>query len=207
MKKLLLTLLCAAGLATASNAAVSELYTVQFGKDYNSEGVSAYNKSWSVTCDDGTQWNIANFNNNNNGWNYIKCGSKKEASVATITSSAALPEKISSVTVTIDTITTNNVNSISLTVADDAQFETNAATYTAATLAKGDLPFTIDKPAANKFYKLTFDCKKSSSNGVIQISKVVFSGNVVKLGDIKYNGKAVPATISLKGGETLTFTH
>lgn len=26
------------------------------------------------------------------------------------------------------------------------------------------------------------------------------------LGDIKYNGKAVPATISLKGGETLTFT-
>ena len=65
MKKFLLTLLCAAGLATASNAAVSELYTVQFGKDYNSEGVSAYDKSWSVTCD-GTQWNIANFNNNNN---------------------------------------------------------------------------------------------------------------------------------------------
>lgn len=291
MKKLLLTFLIAFITALGLNA--KDYYTVLFGSEYNSEGVSAYNKSWSVTRD-GTQWKIANFNNNNNEWNYVRCGSKKNASVATITSYAALPEKISSVTVTIDTITTKNVNSISLTVADDAQFKTNAATYTAAKLAKGDLPFTIDKPAANKFYKLTFDCKKSS-NGVIQISKVVFSGNddlptsceaptfnfeenaevttgdvikatcktenstvylkvgvgefeqtdsctitkslatgplkfeayatvqgkdgiiesdhkilnvnvVKKLGDIMYNGDAVPDTISLKGGETLTFT-
>lgn len=106
----------------------------------------------------------------------MKCGSKKNASVATITSYAALHEKISTVTVTIDKITVESVNSISLTVADDAQFKTNAATYTAANLATGDLPFTIDKPAANKFYKLTFDCKQSS-NGVIQVSKFVFSGN------------------------------
>lgn len=175
MKKFLLTLLCAAGLATASNAAVSELYTVQFGKDYNSEKMGSYENSWHVTCD-GTQWDMANFNNNNNEWNYVKCGRKKVASVATITSSAALPEKISSVTVTIDAITTKNVNSISLTVADDAQFNTNSATYTAANLATGDLPFTIDKPAANKFYKLTFDCAAASGNGVIQLSKVVFSG-------------------------------
>ncbi len=175
MKKFLLTLLCAAGLATASNAAVSELYTVQFGKDYNSEKMSSYENSWHVTCD-GTQWDMANFNKYNNEWNYVKCGRKNVASVATITSSAALPEKISSVTVTIDAMTTKNVNSISLTVADDAQFETNAATYTAAKLATGDLPFTIDKPAANKFYKLTFDCAAASGNGVIQLSKVVFSG-------------------------------
>ena len=292
MKKLLLTFLIAFITALGLNA--KDYYTVLFGKDYNSKSVQTYDDSWYVTYN-GTRWDLANFNNNQNGWSYVKCGSKKNASVATITSYAALPEKISSVTVTIDAITTSNVNSISLTVADDAQFETNAATYTAATLAKGDLPFTIDKPAANKFYKLTFDCKKSSSNGVIQISKVVFSGNddlptsceapnfnfeenaevttgdvikatcttdnstvflkvgegefvqtdsytitkslatgplkfeayatvqgkdgiiesdhkilnvnvVKKLGDIRYNGEAVPATISLKGGEKLTFT-
>ena len=82
MKKFLLTLLCAAGLATASNAAVSELYTVQFGKDYNSEEMGSYENSWHVTCD-GTQWDMANFNNNKNVWNYVKCGRKKGASVAT----------------------------------------------------------------------------------------------------------------------------
>ena len=293
MKKLLLTFLIA--FITALGANAKDYYNVLFGPSYNSGNVNDYTSSWYVTCN-GTKWNIANFNNSNNQWNnYVKCGSKQKASVATITSSAALPEKISSVTVTIDAITTKNVNSISLTVADDAQFKTNAATYTAATLAKGDLPFTIDKPAANKFYKLTFDCKKSSSNGVIQISKVVFSGNddlptsceapnfnfeenaevttgdvikatcttdnstvylkvgnadfektdsytitkeratgplsfeayatvqgangiiesdhtslnvnvVKKLGNILYNGEAVPDTISLKGGEKLTFT-
>lgn len=291
MKKLLLTFLIA--FITALGANAKDYYTVLFGSDYNSKSVQSYENRWYVTCN-GTRWDLANFNNNQNGWSYVKCGSKQKASVATITSSAALPEKISSVTVTIDAIATKNVNSISLTVADDAQFKTNAATYTAAKLATGDLPFTIDKPAANKFYKLTFDCKKSS-NGVIQISKVVFSGNddlptsceaptfnfeenaevttgdvikatcttdnstvylkvgdgefeqtdsypitkslatgplkfeayatvqgkdgiiesdhtslnvnvVKKLGDIMYNGEAVPATISLKGGETLTFT-
>lgn len=173
MKKLLLTFLIAFITALGLNA--KDYYTVLFGKDYNSKSVQTYDDSWYVTYN-GTRWDLANFNNNQNGWSYVKCGSKKNASVATITSYAALHEKISTVTVTIDKITVESVNSISLTVADDAQFKTNAATYTAANLATGDLPFTIDKPAANKFYKLTFDCKQSS-NGVIQVSKFVFSGN------------------------------
>lgn len=293
MKKLLLTFLIAFITALGLNA--KDYYTIQFNSSYGDPSVTSYTESWTATRD-GKKWNLANFNNNNyqNNWAYIKCGRKKSASVATFSSEAALPEKISSVTVTIDAITTDNVNSISLTVADDAQFKTNAATYKAAKLAKGDLPFTIDKPAANKFYKLTFDCK-ASSNGVIQVSKFVFSGNddfpttceaptfnfeenaevttgdvikatcttdnstvylkvgegvfeqtdsytipkslatgplkfeayatvqgangiiesdhkilnvnVVKiLGNIMYNGEAVPAAISLKGGETLTFT-
>lgn len=176
MKKFLLTLLCAAGLATASNAAVSELYTVQFGKDYNSAGVSAYNKSWSVTCG-GTQWNIANFNNNNNGWNYIKCGSKDYASVGTISSADALPEKISSVVVTIGSVTTEYLNSIKLSVADNSAF-TNPVVVEApkADIKAGDLKFTVAAPAADMYYRLSFDCKKSQKNGVVQVNKVVFSG-------------------------------
>lgn len=176
MKKFLLTLLCAAGLATASNAAVSELYTVQFGPKYNSEGVSAYNKSWSVTCD-GTQWNIANFNNNNNGWNYIKCGSNKGDYVGTITSDAALPEKISSVVVTIGSVKTEYLNSIKLSVADNSAF-TNPVVVEApkADIKAGDLKFTVAAPAADMYYRLSFDCKKSQKNGVVQVNKVVFSG-------------------------------
>ena len=178
MKKFLLTLLCAAGLATASNAAVSELYTVQFGKDYNSEEMGSYENSWHVTCD-GTQWDMANFNNNNNVWNYVKCGRKNVASVATITSNAALADKISSVAVTIDKMTVSSVNSIKLSVAGKSDF-TDAVDVTADSKdfkAGGcTLNFTVATPAADKYYKLIFDCAAASGNGVIQLSKVVFSG-------------------------------
>lgn len=178
MKKFLLTLLCAAGLATASNAAVSELYTVQFGKDYNSEEMGSYENSWHVTCD-GTQWDMANFNNNKNVWNYVKCGRKKVASVATITSNAALADKISSVAVTIDKMTVISVNSIKLSVAGNSDF-TDAVDVTADSKdfkAGGcTLNFTVATPAADKYYKLIFDCAAASDNGVIQLSKVVFSG-------------------------------
>ena len=178
MKKFLLTLLCAAGLATASNAAVSELYTVQFGSKYNSEEMGSYENSWHVTCD-GTQWDMANFNNNKNVWNYVKCGRKKVASVATITSNAALADKISSVAVTIDKMTVSSVNSIKLSVAGNSDF-TDAVDVTADSKdfkASGcTLNFTVATPAADKYYKLIFDCAAASDNGVIQLSKVVFSG-------------------------------
>ena len=178
MKKFLLTLLCAAGLATASNAAVSELYTVQFGSKYNSEEMGSYENSWHVTCD-GTQWDMANFNNNKNVWNYVKCGRKKVASVATITSNAALADKISSVAVTIDKMTVISVNSIKLSVAGNSDF-TDAVDVTADSKdfkASGcTLNFTVATPAADKYYKLIFDCAAASDNGVIQLSKVVFSG-------------------------------
>ena len=178
MKKFLLTLLCAAGLATASNAAVSELYTVQFGSKYNSEEMGSYENSWHVTCD-GTQWDMANFNNNKNVWNYVKCGRKKVASVATITSNAALADKISSVAVTIDKMTVSSVNSIKLSVAGNSDF-TDAVDVTADSKdfkAGGcTLNFTVATPAADKYYKLIFDCAAASDNGVIQLSKVVFSG-------------------------------
>ncbi|MDD7691354.1 MAG: chitobiase/beta-hexosaminidase C-terminal domain-containing protein, partial [Prevotella sp.] len=41
-------------------------------------------------------------------------------------------------------------------------------------IAKGDLSFKIQKPQENCYYKLEIDCKKSS-NGCVQISKVVYN--------------------------------
>lgn len=178
MKKFLLTLLCAAGLATASNAAVSELYTVQFGPSYGDPNIGSYTDSWTATRD-GKEWKLVNFNNNNNKWNYVKCGRKKVASVATITSNAALADKISSVAVTIDKMTVSSVNSIKLSVAGKSDF-TDAVDVTADSKdfkAGGcTLNFTVATPAADKYYKLIFDCAAASDNGVIQLSKVVFSG-------------------------------
>lgn len=178
MKKFLLTLLCAAGLATATNAAVSELYTVQFGPSYDDPDIGSYTASWTATRD-GKEWNLVNFNNNSykNEWTFVKCGRKDYASVGTISSADALPDKISSVVVTIGAVTDTYVKSISLSVADNSEFK-NAVVIEAAKadIKAGDLTFNVATPAANKYYKLTFDCAAAKKNGVVQVNKVVFSG-------------------------------
>lgn len=202
MKKFLLTLLCAAGLATASNAAVSELYTVQFGSSYRDPNIGSYTDSWTATRD-GKEWKLVNFNNNNNKWNYVKCGRKNVASVATITSNAALADKISSVAVTIDKMTVSSVNSIKLSVAGNSDF-TDAVDVTADSkdFKKGGctLNFTVATPAADKYYKLTFDCAAASDNGVIQLSKVVFSGEAGESPEYKV---ATPELTMEKGEGTI----
>ena len=99
----------------AAGSEMAKTYTLQFGKNYNSKAISAYESSWSATCD-GFTWEMINWNNNQNGWNYVKAGSKKKALVATITTNTTIPEAISTVTMTIDAITTTSVNSIKLDV-------------------------------------------------------------------------------------------
>ena len=69
--------------AGGANALAEEtLYkTLTFSKETNEKSISSYTETWTATIDKFT-WSIANFNNNNNGWQYIKCGSKKNGSPA-----------------------------------------------------------------------------------------------------------------------------
>lgn len=147
-------------------------YTIMFGSNYNSGNISAYDKSWSVTYN-GFKCNLANWNNNNSGWNYVKAGSKKFASVATITTASPIPEEMLSVTMKVDAITTDMINSIKLYVSTNSDF-TGSETYN-VTPKKGDLVFNITSPVKNAYYKIEVDCKQGSSNGLIQVSKVVFA--------------------------------
>lgn len=148
-------------------------YTLQFGTTYNSGGISAYDKSWTVTCD-GFTWDMVNWNNNNNQWSFVKAGSRKNASVATITTKTAMPEAISTVTMTIDKITTPSVNSIKMEVIS----ATGSTVETISGTAKqGDCVFNITNPQKDCKYKITVDCKKGSSNGLVQVSKVVYTNN------------------------------
>ena len=141
--------------------------------DGNSKKVSSYVDTWSATCNN-IQFNIANFNNNNNGWAYIKCGSKKAASIATISTAAAMADKVTKVIVTIDKVTASAVNSIKLVVATDADFKT-VVEEVEGTVAVGDMTFNVsaDKQAENLYYKVVFDCAQAS-NGTVQVSKVDF---------------------------------
>ena len=157
--------------ATGDNPSITS-YTLRFGADYNSKSVNNYTSSWSATCE-GNTWDIANFNNNQNNWGYVKAGSKNAASLATITTSSALSLAISKVTITIDEVTGSAVNSIYLQVSSTNDFS-SAEKITLTDVAQGNISITISSPVSNQYYKLTFDMKKRSDNGTIQISKVVY---------------------------------
>lgn len=122
----------------------------------------------------GSKWTTTNFSNNNNGWGFIKGGSRNIASTATINNVDAIPYKVSKMTVTVDAVTVAKINSIKLYVADNSSFTEAEEIVFSGTIAKGDLAFTITNPEANKFYKFAADCQKGSSNGLISISKFTF---------------------------------
>ena len=142
-----------------------------FNSTNNSGGVSSYSNSWTNTTG-GFTWNITNANNNNNGWNYIKMGSKNAAYVGTISTSAAVSYKVASVKVTIDAITSGSVNSITLYTSSNGSSWTSAGTFSKST---GTQTVTISSPSTSKYYRVSFDCAKSS-NGVVTISKVQLVG-------------------------------
>ncbi len=158
----------------------SIITSITFPDENNaSNGIGAYTETWTAT--QGIySWKISNFNNNKwgNEWTYIKCGSKKAASVATITTDEALSKnKITSVIVTVDKANASLVNSFKLIVYSDASCSKEVTSIT-KTIATGDIEFVIDPQyqATGLYYKLEINCKKGSGNGFVQISKLVYKG-------------------------------
>ena len=162
----------------SNDTKLAKVYDVAFNGTNNQEPVGSYTKTW-TNISDGITYEVTNFNNNKNGWAYVKCGSKNAASVASIANKTALPEAIGKASLTIDSMSKNYVNSIKLIVSSDAAFgETSIIETHALDISKnisGKVDVTIENPTANAFYKWVFDCKKASSNGVIQISALSFT--------------------------------
>ena len=157
---------------TATAEGEMAVKTLDFSKTKCDSKTSSYTSKTTATVD-GFVWSIENFNNNNLGWTYIKCGSKNAASVASIATDAPISEVIEKVVLTIDNVTANNVNSIKLTVASDKDFTTDTQTVDIPAVAIGAQTFTVANPIENGYYKIEIDCKKSS-NGIVQISKVEY---------------------------------
>ena len=168
---MLVALLCG---AFSGAWAAEEVYkTALFGSSYNSGSIGSYTATWTAT-NNGFTVSLENFNNNNNGWAYVKCGRKNNASVGTITTADAIDQAISKVVVTIDNITASNVNSIKLYTSSDNSTWTEAGSFTKATGAK---EVTLASPAANLYYKIEFDCASGSANGLVTVSKVEYYYN------------------------------
>ncbi len=141
--------------------------------DGNSKEISSYTDTWEVTLNDFT-WTISNFNNNKNGWSYIKCGRKNNASVASIATAAPISKKVAKVSVTVDKcLKTSAVKSAILQVATDSQFKDIQETVTLP-IAEGVMDYVINAPITGGYYKLVYDCEAHTANGIIQISKVVY---------------------------------
>lgn len=165
----------------AAGGEAPKTYTLTFGKVFSDTPVSGYTTTWEATRD-GFTWEMANWNNNNayvgtkqnpTDWTFVRAGRKNNKSVATITTKTTMPEAISTVTMTIDKITTKSVNSIKLEVLS-ADGKTVKETITADKKVAGNYAFTITKPQQDCKYKITVDCASGSSNGLITISKVEY---------------------------------
>lgn len=159
----------------AAGGEAPKTYILNFPGTDDAEKVSGYTTTWEATRD-GFTWTLSNWNNNNynNNWTYVKAGSNKAESVATITTKTTIPEAIATITMTIDKINATYVNSIKMEVisATGDTIETIPGTA-----KQGPCVFNITNPQKDCKYKITVDCKKSQKNGSIQVSKVVYTNN------------------------------
>lgn len=154
-------------------------YTLQFGEDYNNTKTDTYSNSWSATCD-GFTWNMTNWSNYKNGWNYVKAGPKGNTNAhAKIETAAAMPEAISKISITINNVANGSITSIVLKTSTTNTFTSGTTIETKLAVVKGEAVFTIPSPQNNLYYQLDFTLKNTTAkkNGVVSVSKVVFTNN------------------------------
>ena len=181
MKKHLRFFLASIMMLTYSMSFAQAYKTLTF-PDEGGEKIGAYDKTWTAKIGNDT-WIIENFNNNNwNNWTYIRCGRKSDASVASIATDFAIDKAIEKVVVNFSNVkNADKINSVKLLVASDAAYATIVETID-VTAAKGEQSITISSPAANRYYKLVFDCDVAGANGIIEVTSVSYyaKGSVVE---------------------------
>lgn len=158
----------------SESAPVAKVYNVSFNKDNNKKGVQGYKNDWTNVSDDIT-YNVMNCNNNNNEWDFIRIGSKNNASVGSISTASPFVEAIAESAITIDKVNVAYINSIKLLVSTTDNFAPDTTTSYDVNVAKGKQTTKITAPVANAFYRYVIDCKQAKDNGPIQISKITFT--------------------------------
>lgn len=155
--------------------------TLSFPDDNNNNNhAGAYSKTWTAKIGD-FSWKITNFNNNNwsDKWSYIKAGSKKGESVATIVNTTPFDKAIGKIVVDVEKdVEARFVKSICLQVASDVNFSNVIETVKLTYYKKTDFVFNVSAPQANLYYRLKFDLKQGSGNGFVQINKVEYYEDV-----------------------------
>jgi uncharacterized protein YjdB len=160
--------------ATRVDATTVKAAEAIFNATNNKKSISDYTSTWTNTTN-GFSWTLKNFNNNKTAsggdgtWAYVKCGSKKAASVGSIETKNAVSDVITKVEITIDALTSTKINSI--TLYGGASGTTSLGTFAKST---GTKTFNIPSASqsANQKYKVSIDCQQGSSNGLLTLSNV-----------------------------------
>ena len=214
MKKILTLLLITTLTSAVGWGEETVCKTLTFSSSTNSQGVSSYTASWTATVG-GFTWDIVNFNNNNNEWNYIRAGRKDYESVAYISTKSKIEEAVTKVVVTVDNFTVGKINSTKLYIASNSDFTQNVQTISLPA-SSGAMTYTVQNPAEKMFYKLEYDCAAGSSNGLIQISKVEYYYNptppveikkVTGIGELKSLTSGDMVELYLPDGNNARVTH
>lgn len=155
-------------IATPTTANAAEPISLIFpDENFKSNGVGSYADTWTAKIG-AYEWSIVKFNNNQwNTWDYIKAGT--ESSIQTLT---LIPNKVSSILVTVTAATTSNIKSVSAIVSSDKNFSTQLEVVTLSKFETGTWEFKFSKATTNCYYKLDFVCGKTKA---ITISKVQYN--------------------------------
>ncbi len=118
----------------------------------------------------------------------MRCGRKNNTSVATITTDFAISASVNKVVVNmipfIKTIDKDKLTALKLEISSTNDFtapETTIAAenyMTATQKTEEDVTFTIPEPAANKYYRLVFECaSNAANNGFVQVNSISYYGD------------------------------
>ena len=159
---MVLTMLLIVGIGNAWGAEEVYKETI-FSSSNNSGNISNYSSSWSNTTN-GFKVNITNANNNNNQWNYIKIGSKNNASTGTIITASFIDKKITKVSLNIGAIVTNEVTSIKLYKSTNGSTWVEIGSFSKST-GWQNVVISDANQGTNLYYKIEAVCTKASKNG------------------------------------------
>lgn len=172
----LLAMICMGGYSQSETV----FKTLSFPDDNQStNGLQNYTETWTAKIGSDT-WAIEKFNNNRwqNSWKYIKCGSKKAATIASIATENAFDAPISKVVVSYGKVSaTDKLNKYYLQIASDAAFTKDVVTIDGKLKNSSDpfdYTFTIPTPVKGRYFKLVYDIQQTDGNGIIQVNKVEY---------------------------------
>lgn len=160
---------------TVTSAPMEQVYkSVSFAAANTSDSISSYTAEGTYT-DNGFSVKTANFNNNKKGWDFIKCGRKSDASVATITTSAAIDKQVTKVNISFTTYTAVSGTTAKVLVSSSANMS-NPTEYAFTPAANTTVSVPITTGVANAYYQVVFDCvAHGSTNGYIWVTAVSYS--------------------------------
>lgn len=174
MKKILLLLVVLLGGIFGAQAQIETLTTKGFwGNNSSYTGTQTSSKTFLDS-----KWTAFGFNNNNSGWNNIRCGSNKNEYTAYISSNSQISNAISYFEINTayeQSAEAKKLASFKLYISDNAQFTDAAEVSYSDCTTGGDWVINIpaDQQGVNKYYKFAFECPKANSkNGYFSVNSI-----------------------------------